>query len=68
MWVTFLKDFDFSPRARGGRVTIAYKAGMHLNITRECASKARAARAINGKSDENQKLEPPEAKDRPDAG
>lgn len=43
MWVRFEKDFDFNPKAMNGRVTIAYKAGMKLNVTRECADKAVAA-------------------------
>lgn len=40
MWVRFTADFPFSPEVRGGRVTIAYKAGMTMNVTRECADKA----------------------------
>jgi hypothetical protein len=43
MWVRFTADFPFSPEVRGGRVTIAYKAGMTMNVTRECADKAIAA-------------------------
>lgn len=38
--VRFLDDFDFDPDARGGRVSIAYKAGQEANVTRECAAKA----------------------------
>jgi hypothetical protein len=45
MWFRFEKDYDFSPDAKGGRVTIAYKAGMVQNVTRECAEKAEAAGA-----------------------
>jgi len=45
MWFRFEKDYDFSPSAKGGRVTIAYKAGMICNVTRECAEKAEAAGA-----------------------
>lgn len=41
-WIRIDKAFDFSPAALGGRVTIAYKPGIH-NVTRECAKKARAA-------------------------
>jgi hypothetical protein len=37
MWVRFTGDFDFSPAALGGRSTTAYRAGMELNVTRECA-------------------------------
>ena len=40
MWLSFTADFDFSPAARRGRVTIAYKAGTVANVTRECADKA----------------------------
>lgn len=40
MWLRFTSDYDFSPDARGGRVTIAYKAGMTRNVTRECADRA----------------------------
>lgn len=42
-WVRFAADFDFSPAARGGRVTVAYRAGMTKSVTRECAEKAVAA-------------------------
>ena len=45
MWVRFTADYDFSPEARAGRVTIAYKAGMVMNVTRECSEKAKAANA-----------------------
>lgn len=40
MWFRFDQDFDFSPVERGGRVTIAYKAGMVMNVTRACAEAA----------------------------
>jgi hypothetical protein len=43
MWVRFTSDYDFSPAARNGRVTVAYKAGMVQNVTRECATLAVAA-------------------------
>ncbi|WP_421912734.1 hypothetical protein [Mesorhizobium sp.] len=50
MWVRFTGDFDFSPAAHGGRSTIAYKAGMVENVTRECADLAVAARsAVKGR-------------------
>ena len=50
MWVRFTGDFDFSPAAHGGRSTTAYKAGMELNVTRECADAAKAAgKAIAGR-------------------
>jgi hypothetical protein len=42
MWVRFNQRFDFSPEAKGGRVTIVYKGGVH-NVTRECATLAVAA-------------------------
>lgn len=42
-WVTFTADFDFSPEARKGTVTIAYKAGMTDNVTRECLEQVIAA-------------------------
>lgn len=48
MWVRFKDDFDFSPKARNGNVTKAYKAGMVQNVTRECAEAAIAA----GKAEE----------------
>lgn len=44
MWVKFTKDFDFSPEARNGHVTVAYKAGMELNVTAICAEQAIAAK------------------------
>jgi hypothetical protein len=50
MWVRFTADFDFSPAAFGGRSTTAYKAGMALNVTRECADKAiGAGKAVAGR-------------------
>lgn len=52
MWVKFTRDFDFAPSARNGNVTIAYKAGMEKNVTRECADLAIAAKAAVRKSDE----------------
>ena len=39
-WVTFSHDFDFYPAARKGRVAVAYKAGMKVNVTRECVTAA----------------------------
>ena len=38
--IRFLKDFDWSPPAMNGRVTIAYRAGMTENVTRDCADLA----------------------------
>lgn len=38
--VRFGRDFDFSPAAMRGAVTIAYKAGDELPVTRECADAA----------------------------
>jgi hypothetical protein len=50
MWVRFTGDFDFSPAALGGRSTTAYRAGMELNVTRECADQAVAAgKAVAGR-------------------
>lgn len=40
MWVRFLADFDYSPTARRGWTTIAYKAGMEVNVRRECGEAA----------------------------
>ena len=37
MWVRFVEDFDYKPRPS---VTIGYRAGMHLNVKRECALQA----------------------------
>lgn len=39
-WVRFTADYDWSPRYG---VTIAYKAGMTLNVTAACATLAIAA-------------------------
>lgn len=56
-WIRFTKDFDFSPAARKGFVTIAYKAGMLHNVTTPCARVAlaanRAVRANRPKADED---------------
>lgn len=41
----FISDFDFSPAAHEGRVTVAYKAGHVLSVTRECALVAEEAGA-----------------------
>jgi hypothetical protein len=50
MWVRFTADFEFSPAAFSGRSTTAYKAGMVLNVTRECADKAiGAGKAVAGR-------------------
>ncbi len=43
MWVRFTKDFDYAVPGKGGRVTIAYKAGTVKNVTRACADQAIAA-------------------------
>lgn len=43
MRVRFLEDFDWSPAEFKGRVTVAYKAGMELRVTRACAAAALAA-------------------------
>jgi hypothetical protein len=58
-WVTFTADFDFSPAARKGTVTVAYKAGTTDNVTREClelaiaAAKARRTTSPKAKPVEN---------------
>lgn len=39
MWVRFKSRFDFSPEAKGGRVTVVYRGGVH-NVPRECADRA----------------------------
>lgn len=39
-WIRFTADYDFSPVALKGHVTIAYKAGMVKNVTTECATLA----------------------------
>ncbi|MBL4767637.1 MAG: hypothetical protein JKY94_07975 [Rhodobacteraceae bacterium] len=39
----FYENFDFSPKAKKGSVTIAYKAGMTKTVTAECAAAANAA-------------------------
>lgn len=44
-WVRFTRSFDFYPAKFKGRVCIAYKAGMSLNVTRACAERAEAAGA-----------------------
>jgi hypothetical protein len=46
MKLTFVKDFDFSPEAKNGQVTVAYKAGQEYSVTRECHQKAFAASAV----------------------
>ncbi|MCJ8051670.1 hypothetical protein GB928_004225 [Shinella curvata] len=54
-WIRFTKDHNWVQPA----FTIAYKAGMHLNVTRACADEAvaagkavRAKRPIDGKEAE----------------
>ncbi|WP_073052066.1 hypothetical protein [Kaistia soli] len=42
-WLHFTAPFDFSPAAKGGRMTIAYRAGMVKLVTRECEQAAVAA-------------------------
>lgn len=43
MWVRFAADFDFRPP--GAHWTTAYKAGMRVNVTRDCA-RAAGERAV----------------------
>lgn len=45
MWVRFLRDFDFNPPERRGRVTVAYRAGMVRLVRKCCADAAIAAGA-----------------------
>jgi hypothetical protein len=45
-WVRFTGDFDWSPVRHRNRVTVAYKAGMHLNVPRACRDAAAAAGKI----------------------
>lgn len=47
MKLPFVKDFDFSPEAKNGTVTVAYKAGQEYTVTRECHQKAFAAGAVS---------------------
>ena len=42
-WVRFTADFDFSPAAKHGHVTTAFKAGQVHFVTRECATLSVAA-------------------------
>jgi hypothetical protein len=62
MWFRFDKDFNFSPEAKDGRVSIVYKASMVMNVTRECAEKAEAAgagtRTVTASATANQPEEP----------
>ncbi|MGQ3674260.1 hypothetical protein ACT6QH_01985 [Xanthobacter sp. TB0139] len=44
-WVRFERDFEFDPPARGGRVTLRYRAGRSYNVPRACALRAKAAGA-----------------------
>lgn len=39
-WIKFTEDFNFRPRAS---TTTAYKAGMVMNVTSQCAALAIAA-------------------------
>lgn len=41
--ITFVEDFDYSPPAHSGRVTLAYRAGTTATVTRDCADMAIAA-------------------------
>jgi hypothetical protein len=43
MRIHFVADFDWSPIQHRGRVTVAFKAGMELRVTRACAAAAIAA-------------------------
>jgi hypothetical protein len=50
-WITFSKNFDWSPAKFNGRVTLALPAGLKKLVTRECAEAAAKAGAIE--SDES---------------
>ena len=55
-WFRFEKPFDFSPDAKKGHVTIAYKPGTY-NVTRQCAEKAKAegaGRAVKATKDKSE--------------
>jgi hypothetical protein len=55
VWVRFVGDFDFSPAAFKGRVTLAYKAGTEANVIRECAALAiPAGKAVELKRENHQ--------------
>lgn len=54
-WVTFVQDFDFSPKQKGGLVTIAYKSGTRCIVTRECARLAKRAGAAKDAAKGDQK-------------
>jgi hypothetical protein len=53
MRVTFLRDFDWKPPEKNGRVTIAFKAGMCLLVRKRCAADAIAAGAAEPLTKEN---------------
>ena len=53
MRVTFLRDFDWKPPEKKGRITIAYKAGMCLLVRKLCAADAIAAGAATPLTKEN---------------
>jgi hypothetical protein len=52
-WVRFTGDFDWSPVRHCNRVTVAYKAGMYLNVPRACRDAAAAAGKIEVTDEEN---------------
>lgn len=53
--MTFTQNFDWHPARFGGRVTVAFKAGVTQTVTRECAAAALQAGAI--KPDDSRKTE-----------
>lgn len=59
-WVRFTSDFDFDPRHG---VTIAYKAGMVLNVTRRCAERAIEIKRAVRMRKISRHVEPVEARD-----
>jgi hypothetical protein len=68
-WVRFTGDFNWSPVRHRNRVTVAYKAGMRLNVPRACRDAAAAA----GKMEETESLhaesrKSPRPRDVPETG
>jgi hypothetical protein len=55
--VIFTRNFDFNPRAYGGRVTLAFKAGMRVSVTRECKQAALESGAIENDTDQSRKTD-----------
>lgn len=56
-WIKFTEDFSFRPRAS---TTTAYKAGMIMNVTSQCAALAIAANKAVRMSKPNRDADPVE--------